>query len=308
MQGFAACQKAKGSEKMAGIPEDAGSTFDTLKADRSVWLMKCPLIIGQAWKEISDSGQPLAKITVSVDPCKAADQPIEAKVEDPTAPSAMRRKVERQQMSSARSQNQSNHRIKSEFMMEVAPNGSVTAPKSYSLNMSTEIIPMYIFSETSDGKVAVDGKVEHKFDMKPHTQNIDDYRRLCRERTNKSNFKARQVQVIDNDRGGYNPMQGMMDFSSILSKDKKGSAAPVKAQEMKRTRMDRGELENILFKLFERQSNWTLKQLVMETDQPQQFIKEILNDLGIYNKRGTNQGTYELKPEYKKTTEDIEGE
>jgi transcription initiation factor TFIIF subunit beta len=293
---------------MAGIPEDSGSMLDTIKADRSVWLMKCPLVIGQAWKEFNDSGQPLAKITVSVDPCKADDQRIEAKVEDPTAPSATQRKVERQEVSSTASQTQSTHSIKSEFMMEVAANGSVTVPKSYTLNMSNDIIPMYIFSETSEGKVSIDGKVEHKFDMKPHSQNIDDYRRLCRERTNKSNFRTRQVQVIDNDRGGYNPMQGMMDFSSILSKDRRGSAAPIKTQEMKRTRMDRGELENILFKLFERQSNWTLKQLVMETDQPQQFIKEILNDLGIYNKRGTNQGTYELKPEYKKTTEDIEGE
>lgn len=293
---------------MAGIPEDSGSMLDTIKADRSVWLMKCPQVIGQAWKEFNDLGQPLAKITVSVDPCKTDDQRIEAKVEDPTAPCATRTKVERQEMSSTVSQTQSTRNIKSEFMMEVAANGSVTVPKSYTLNMSNDIIPMYIFSETSEGKVFVDGKVEHKFDMKPHTQNIDDYRRLCRERTNKSNFKARQVQVIDNDRGGYNPMQGMMDFSSILSKDKKGSAAPVKAQEMKRTRMDRGELENILFKLFERQPNWTLKQLVTETDQPQQFIKEILNDLGLYNKRGTNQGTYELKPEYKKSTEDMEGE
>ena len=111
-----------------------------------------------------------------------------------------------------------------------------------------------------------------------------------------------------------------------------------------------------MFKLFERQPNWALKQLVQETDQPavcfsiphadiddrffpflflfkkddfqincvyyyskilfqgihvsfvffcvQQFLKEILNELCVYNKRGTNQGTYELKPEYKKTAED----
>lgn len=36
----------------------------------------------------------------------------------------------------------------------------------------------------------------------------------------------------------------------------------------------------------------------------QQFLKEILNELCVYNKRGANQGTYELKPEYKKTVED----
>lgn len=38
---------------------------------------------------------------------------------------------------------------------------------------------------------------------------------------------------------------------------------------MKRTRRDRTEMENILFKLFERQPNWSLKQLMQETDQPE---------------------------------------
>lgn len=32
----------------------------------------------------------------------------------------------------------------------------------------------------------------------------------------------------------------------------------------------------------------------------QAFLKEVLNDLCIYNKRGANQGTYELKLEYKR--------
>ena len=40
----------------------------------------------------------------------------------------------------------------------------------------------------------------------------------------------------------------------------------------------------------------------------QQFLKEILNELCVYNKRGTNQGTYELKPEYKKAVDNNGGE
>lgn len=48
----------------------------------------------------------------------------------------------------------------------------------------------------------------------------------------------------------------------------KRKATPVKGSDVKRTRRDRGELEDIMFKLFERQPNWTLKQLVQETDQP----------------------------------------
>lgn len=46
------------------------------------------------------------------------------------------------------------------------------------------------------GKVAMEGKVEHKFDMKPHGENIEEYGKLCRERTNKSMIKNRQIQVV----------------------------------------------------------------------------------------------------------------
>lgn len=58
-----------------------------------------------------------------------------------------------------------------------------------------------VISETEEywsfvGKVAIEGKVEHKFDMTPHRENIEEYGKLCRERTNKSMIKNRQVQVV----------------------------------------------------------------------------------------------------------------
>ncbi|KAJ6901077.1 hypothetical protein NC652_027002 [Populus alba x Populus x berolinensis] len=107
-------------------------------------------------------------------------------------------------------------------------------------------------------------------------------------------------------------------------------------------------MEGIMFKLFEKQPNWTLKQLIQETDQPEgfsmlgnsealfisnmelvskfritvtfayfflflnisnkpgqmQFVKDMLKDLCVYNNKGSNQGSYELKPEYKKSNEE----
>ncbi|OMO87482.1 Transcription initiation factor IIF, beta subunit [Corchorus capsularis] len=252
-----------------------GGFLDTGKADKSVWLMKCPVVVAKSWKNrpaSSSDSQPLAKVVLSLDPLKADD------------PSSL------------------------EFTMEMAGSEMGSIPKSYSLNMSKDFVPMCIFSEASQGKVAMEGKVEHKFDMKPHEENLEEYGRLCRERTNKSMIKNRQIQVIDNDRGVHmRPMPGMVGLISSNAKDKK-KAQPVKQTEVKRTRRDRGELEDIMFKLFERQPNWALKQLVQETDQPAQFLKEILNELCVYNKRGTNQGTYELKPEYKKSVEDTADE
>ncbi|XP_024972547.1 transcription initiation factor IIF subunit beta [Cynara cardunculus var. scolymus] len=253
--------------------EQKNTDLETARADRSVWLMKCPVVVAKSWQSVpADSQQNLSKVVVSLDPLHPED------------PSSL------------------------QFSMEMAGSEIANMPKSYSLNMFKDFVPMCIFSEANQGKVAMEGKVEHKFDMTPQNKNMEEYRKMCRERTNKSMVKNRQIQVIDNDRGVHmRPMPGMIGLISSNPKEKK-KAAPVKAPEVKRTRRDRGELEHIMFKLFERQPNWALKQLVIETDQPAQFLKEILNDLCVYNKRGTNQGTYELKPEYKKSMEDTTAE
>ncbi|KAL0438486.1 UNVERIFIED_CONTAM: hypothetical protein Slati_2331600 [Sesamum latifolium] len=235
------------------------TTVDTAKAERSVWLMKCPPVVSKAWQSSAAAAEapPVAKVVVSLDPLRAED------------PSAL------------------------QFTMEMA-GSEVQMPKSYSLNMFKDFVPMCVFSESNQGRVAMEGKVEHKFDMKPHHANIEEYRK-CVEK-GQINPWSRQDKFRD-----------LIEVSANCWKDKK-QAAPVKGSDVKRTRRDRGELEDIMFKLFERQPNWALKQLVQETDQPAQFLKEILNELCVYNKRGTNQGTYELKPEYKKSVEDTGAE
>ncbi|CAN4084813.1 unnamed protein product [Withania somnifera] len=251
------------------MEEDHGNrnssiVVDTTKWDRSVWLMKCPLVVSKSWQSqaaasssSSDSPQ-VAKVIVSVDPLRSDDS------------SAL------------------------QFTPEMGGNDVGNMPKSYSLNMFQDFVPMCVLSETSRGRVTMEGKVEHKFDMTPHTRNMEEYGKMCRERTNKSMIKNVQIRE-------------MLSMIFVPMQDKK-KVPPVKGPEVKRTRRDRGELEDIMFKLFERQPNWTLKQLVQETDQPAQFLKEILNELCVYNKRGTNQGTYELKPEYKKSVEDTGAE
>ncbi|XP_057832200.1 uncharacterized protein LOC131042887 [Cryptomeria japonica] len=142
----------EGFEKMSGNVDDASSILDTSKAERSVWLMKCPQVVARAWKEYGDAGQPLAKITVSVDPLKTNDYPADIKVVDPAAPATLNKKAEVDETSSAK-QRKSAQSNKSEFMMELMANGSATAPKSYSLNMSADIVPMCVLLETSQGKI-----------------------------------------------------------------------------------------------------------------------------------------------------------
>ncbi|MCV5231921.1 hypothetical protein OFC56_32685, partial [Escherichia coli] len=63
--------------------------------------------------------------------------------------------------------------------------------------------------------------------------------------------------------------------------------------------MDKQQLVDLLSSLFQRQSNWTIKDLRETTKQPMEYLKTVLNEICTYNKRGKNKNTYELKEEYK---------
>ncbi|CAL4973796.1 unnamed protein product [Urochloa decumbens] len=225
--------------------------LETARADRPLWLMKCPTVVSRAWQEAAAAPGPdagganpnpnpvVAKVILFHDPLRDDEEPSQIKME----------------------------------MTQVC---SGNTPKSYSLDMHSDFVPM---------------------------ENLMDYRKLCRERTNMSMVKPRKTELILDDNGqGMRPLPGNMLVH--LGPKEKRKPPVTKIPETKRTRMDRGELETKLFKFFERQPNWSLKQLMQETNQPEQFLKEILNTLCVYNKRGPNQGTHELKPEYKKYTED----
>lgn len=61
-----------------------GGVLETGKADRSVWLMKCPLVVAKAWQSHSSSSSsssssldshPVAKVVLSIDPLRPDSSP-----------------------------------------------------------------------------------------------------------------------------------------------------------------------------------------------------------------------------------------
>lgn len=70
--------------------------------------------------------------------------------------------------------------------------------------------------------------------------------------------------------------------------------------ERKTERREKSVVQDLLFQAFAKKPNYTLKELVAITKQPVNYLKkEILSEICVYNKRGKNKATYELKPEYK---------
>lgn len=56
-----------------------GSNLETSKAERSVWLMKCPVAVAKSWQNHPPS-QPLSKVVFSIDPLLPEDDPAHLQV------------------------------------------------------------------------------------------------------------------------------------------------------------------------------------------------------------------------------------
>lgn len=76
----------------------------------------------------------------------------------------------------------------------------------------------------------------------------------------------------------------------------------------KRVRGDREDVKRRLFDLFHEKKYWKTKNLAEETDQPDQFVNEILSEIAIKVENGPHRKCWTLKPEYGGGESSDEGE
>lgn len=74
-------------------------------------------------------------------------------------------------------------------------------------------------------------------------------------------------------------------------------------QQNKRERLERSEVMDIIFRAFEMQEQWTVKDLADYSGQPNAYILEILQEIGELDK-GDFRGSWSLKEEYRSKRED----
>ncbi|KAK2633932.1 hypothetical protein Ddye_028724 [Dipteronia dyeriana] len=126
-----------------------GGVVDTIKADKSMWLMKCPALVSRSLNNLpppppsEEPTRPVAKVILSIDPLHSTDDSSST-----------------------------------QFTMELIGNGCGDAPKRYSMDMSKDVIPMSVFSESSQGKLSIEGKILNKFDLRLHQDSMENYEKL----------------------------------------------------------------------------------------------------------------------------------
>ncbi|KAJ2747578.1 hypothetical protein GGI20_000403 [Coemansia sp. BCRC 34301] len=181
-------------------------------------------------------------------------------------------------------------------------------PKRYRMQVTNEKVRnMFIFSEGRDPKdivkptsslankavpIAMTGTVHHECTVTP--EYTDEYKRIMRKRVLDRHDSARKIQT-DNSSSFNRSMLSAKTGGFETSKKKLGADA-------KMARMERKDLMELLFACFEKHTYWGFKGLVEETRQPTAYLKEVLADIAILNKRGPYVATYSLKPEFRKVS------
>jgi len=190
---------------------------------------------------------------------------------------------------------------KAKFRFELDDALNKQLPKAYDMGYTADELDMVLFSDAPDGSTAVEGRVQQKFDLRPAMDeqgNVDEvYRALARKRFQSTGKKTRTIKVLDE-------LPGRVETARVLptagvEHRRKGLEKGAYLSDLRRTRMEKSDLENLLFRLFERQPSWSFNQLQNETNQPTAFLKEVLNEIALLNRKGPNQYLWELKPDYR---------
>ncbi|KIZ00177.1 transcription initiation factor TFIIF beta subunit [Monoraphidium neglectum] len=180
-------------------------------------------------------------------------------------------------------------------------------------------------------KPRLDGIVSQKYDAVPAQTSTragqggaaadEAYRALTRKRTLASLQKGRSVAVITDPKAATKLYQQQHHRTALYVKHTQASIGSGggfgwpwadkeeyearSARELKgpalnrRVRMERPELEQALFALFERQPHWAFMALQKETDQPGGWLREVLSEVALQVKRGPHKDLWELQKQYK---------
>ncbi|KAK3268840.1 hypothetical protein CYMTET_22674 [Cymbomonas tetramitiformis] len=247
--------------------------LDVKKADISrYWLVKVPSFVKNAWQnsasraEEGTFGPQFGKMKLTFDPC-AQD---------------------------------SRQRELPDACLSLTSQEAADIPKDYDLKFqaveATQQNAMYVFSQDpyAGNKLTVEGKVQHKLDCRPQSMEDATYNKISKDRINDANKKARTLAMLE-----LRDAKKMKMLKPVSTSEKRSVKALGRQPEERRARLGKEELQDELFSLFERQSYWSFKQLVMETHQPAVWLKEVLQEVCRFNKRGPYADKWEVKPEYR---------
>jgi transcription initiation factor TFIIF subunit beta len=154
----------------------------------------------------------------------------------------------------------------------------------------TEELPKSNDEEKKNYSISIQGKISTSCTMAPPLSK--QYGSVVKEREIKANEPTNKTKKLKDTRAETRHLRP-------LAQPYPASSRRVEAQKEKAARMNKQDLEELLFVLFRRKRYWKLNDLVSETEQPIQYLKkDFLEEMCIYNRKGEHKGEWQLKEDY----------
>ena len=268
----------------------ASETLDTTNAVRPVWLVKVPRFVTQGWAAAAENGNDgtavVGRVRMEVDPSLlSADNP------NPKAEVTIHL-------------NDAATAAATSTAASAVPEQLVLAPQGESDDTGTLHV-MCRRDTATPPTSSCEGKVSHRFDARPRLSEAGDeavtidekYRLLSRKRKNEAEHKDRQVVFITK-KDALRTREALRPTAVGFGAQSREERREVKEAAVK-VRMERQELQTRLFKLFEEKRLWYLTELTKATNQPNAWLKEVLQEVANQVKRGPDAGKWEIKDEYR---------
>ncbi|KAJ1966033.1 hypothetical protein GGI12_000351 [Dipsacomyces acuminosporus] len=252
------------------IDDDDLDDLDMSEVGNKVWLVKVPQFLAQKWSERDANGEEIGKVRIYDKPDKNGNS-----------------------ISLILSDNERNGDIPKEYNLKVI-NNQVQNMLIFSENKSpkSDIKPTSTLANKTV-PTSLTGTVHHECIVTP-TFN-EKYQNIMRKRAVEAGKPARTMRFISEQHRNTS-MFKPNERSAFITTQRKATA------DNRMARMDRKDLMNLLFSAFEKYPYWSFKGLVEHTRQPAAFLKEVLADVAVLNKRGPYASTYSIKSEFRNST------
>jgi hypothetical protein len=181
-------------------------------------------------------------------------------------------------------------------------------PKVYSGRVDDTDEGIHIFAVDSSKKASLKSTVAYKSILTPKISSISE--RLKQENLNKSS--EHEIKLSDSKEDRKNQKKKIFKLhdnhkSFIMANSEMAAQAGLrKKYKEKRVRGDPEKVREQLFELFERQAHWKTKALADETDQPESFLNDILQQIAEKENSGQYRGCWKLKSMFKQDDDGAE--
>lgn len=218
---------------MDGIEMDfSPGIIDISKADRKVWLVKVPDYFAERLNDLEEDGLDLGTVRIHMGSSSGPSA---------TGPATPRVTVE---------------------LNTQGPCSDL--PSEYNLRFSRCDQQMHIFCEDMAGRaVRIEGKVEQICSMNPLGVG-EEYRRVMRARNEEANRPKRTIQLVHDEQESarVGMVKHVNEHEMLMRKKRKNEP------DLRRERLPREDVIDLIFRAFERIPHWTFKGLIEETQQP----------------------------------------